>query len=231
MFPLAAVGQRNSTGSGPDRQGSHARALGEPRLRPPGDVRRAAGRRPRGGDHDAGRGPGASARHGRGQPLRLNTRRGDARGGDLGARLHGLARHLRQRDDPPCRRHPAGAGAARQGALRLRPLPARDPLGRELLTARDRCPRRPAAGMGDGAAARRDRRRPGPGRRHRGLGRPRRRDVDRTRGRDGRLAGSRAATRPRSSPSSSRAAAPSGCSTSCSAPARSATASAPTPTA
>ena len=103
-------------------------------------------------------------------------------------------RHLRQRDHPPRRRHPPRPRAAGQGPLRLRALPARRPQRRQLLAARDRAARGPARRVGDRAAARRDRRRPGTRRRHRGLGRPRRPDADRPRGRRCPARRSRAAT-------------------------------------
>ena len=167
MFTRAAGAQRNSSGNPGHRQGREARPLEEPRARPARGVRRAARRLPRGGDRDAGRGPGARARHGRGQPGRLDAAVRAARPGARGARLHGVARHLRERDDAPRGRDPAGAVAARALALRPRAVPARRAQRGELLAAGDGARARPRAGVAPAPAAHRDRDRPGRGRRPR----------------------------------------------------------------
>ena len=62
-------------------------------------------------------------------------------------------RHLRQRDDAPRRRDPAGAVAAAALALRPRALPARGPQRGELLAARAAARPRHAGRVGDAAAA------------------------------------------------------------------------------
>ena len=142
----------------PGGQGRARRALDEPGQRPPRGLRRAAGRRPRRGDRDPGRGPGAGAGHDRRQPARLDPRRRRARGGGRDPRLHGLGRHLRQRDHPPRRRHPPRPRAAGQGPLRHRALPARRPQRRQLLAAGDR--RRPRASRRSGRSCCASRRSP-----------------------------------------------------------------------
>ena len=81
MFPLAAAGQRNSAGPGRLGQGLSDRPLGEPGQRPARGVRRAAGRRARGGDLDPRRGPGARAGDDRRQPAGLDPGLRGARGG------------------------------------------------------------------------------------------------------------------------------------------------------
>ena len=90
------------------------------------------------GDRHARRGPGARADHRGRQPVRLDAQQRPARARGRVARLHGRDRHLRERDDPARGRDPARAGAAREGALRPRALPARGPQRRELLAARAR---------------------------------------------------------------------------------------------
>ena len=80
-----------------------------------------------------------------------------------GARLHGLARHLRQRDDAPCRRDPAGTVATRPLALRPRAVPARRAQRGELLAAGDGARAGARARVAPAPAADRDR--DGPGRR------------------------------------------------------------------
>ena len=66
---------------GADRKGRAHRPLGEPGQRARRGVRRASGGRPRRGDHDAGRGPGARPGDDRRQSVCLDTRRGRARAG------------------------------------------------------------------------------------------------------------------------------------------------------
>ena len=102
-----------------------ARALDEPGQRPPRGLRRAARGRAGGGDLDPGRGAGAGAGDDRRQPAGLNAGLDGAHRRGRDARLHGLARHLRQRDHPPRGRHPPRPRAARQGPLRHGALPAR----------------------------------------------------------------------------------------------------------
>ena len=65
------------------------------------------------GDRHARRGPDPGARHHRRQPGAVDAeRRRTARRGARVARLHGVRRHLRQRDHPPRRRDPARARPA-----------------------------------------------------------------------------------------------------------------------
>ena len=134
-------------GRGPrgKRPGLRHRALAQPGARAPGGLRRAAGRRPRRGDRDPGRGPGPRAGHGRRQPGRSRPRtrpRSTRRSPALDFMV--ARRHLRQRDHPPRRRDPAAAVAARTRPLRPRALPARRAQRRQLLAAAAaRC--RPAA--------------------------------------------------------------------------------------
>ena len=109
------------------------RALDQPRTRPLGAVRRTAGVGPRRGDRHPGSGPGASAHHGGWQPAPVHSEQRPPRGRRREPRLHALDRHLRERDDAARRRGAAGAGAAREGALRPRPLPAGHAQRRELL--------------------------------------------------------------------------------------------------
>ena len=139
MFPHAAVGQRNSAGEGPVGKGMRVGRWSEPGRRATRGDRRASGRRSGRGDRHPWRGPGPRPGHDRRKPADLDPRRGSARARGRIARVHGLRRHLRQRDDPACRRRAARARATRQGPLRLRPLPARGPQRRQLL-ARRSCP-------------------------------------------------------------------------------------------
>ena len=74
MFPLAAAAQRNSAGNGRAAAGASRRPLGEPGARAARGVRRAAGVGARRGDRDAGRGPGPRADHGRRQPAASRRR-------------------------------------------------------------------------------------------------------------------------------------------------------------
>ena len=107
MFPLAAAGQRNASGA-PGR--GRALQLGRWRSRVrglPESLGRAARRRARRGDRDAGRGPGPRADHARRQPGALDAELGADGARARGARLLRRARHLRQRDDAPRRRDPA----------------------------------------------------------------------------------------------------------------------------
>ena len=129
------------SGTGRQRQGRALRALAQPRARAARDLRRAAGGVPGRGDRHAGRGPGARAGHGRRQPGPVDAQLRPARARARGPRLHGRGRHLRQRDDPPRRRHPARARAAREVALRPRALPARGAQRRQLLAAGARAAR------------------------------------------------------------------------------------------
>ena len=69
--------------------------------------RRAAGRDPVGGDRDPGRGADPRDADQRRQPRAVDPGREAARRGARRPRLHGLDRHLRQRDHPPRRRDPA----------------------------------------------------------------------------------------------------------------------------
>ena len=232
MFPLAAVGQRNSAGRGPVGKGVRIGRWTSRVSGPPGG-RSASCRSPASPRRSRRRARGRSARWSRSPATRCVSTpdAGGARGRGRDARLHRLARHLRQRDDPPRRRHPPRPRAARQGPLRLRALPARRPQRRQLLAAGPRP--RPTASRDEweiDPAPRGDRRRPGPRRGPRGLGRARR--PDRWSAARSRCPARRSrAARPTScSPRSASAAGPSGCSTSCCASARSATASAPIPT-
>ena len=137
-------------------------------------------------------------------------------------RLHDQRRQLDQRDHPPRRRDPARPVAARAGPPRRPDLAVRRGQRRQVLGADLPARRRPAPRVGDPHPARR----PVPGAAG-GRGR---------RGRDRRrvLRRARRGARPRRPDRCARAtttAAPSGCSTSRCAPARSATATARSPTA
>ena len=159
MFPLGAAGHSNAAGAPGTRPRRPVRPLAEPRARTARDLRRAAGRVPRRGDRDAGRGSDAGADHGRRQPGRLDAEQRPARRGARAARLHGQRRRLRQRDDAPRRRDPAGARrrcAARTTTSRCTcSRSATSPTTRRrVLAAEPELPRR----VGDAAAARRRRR-------------------------------------------------------------------------
>ena len=108
MFTRAAAGARNT--SGPAGRGPRRtdQPLAESRARAARDVRRAARGGARRGDRDAGRGPGARVRHLRRQPRALDAEQRPPGARPGSARLHGLGRHLPERDHSPCRRDPAG---------------------------------------------------------------------------------------------------------------------------
>ena len=121
------------------------------------------------------------------------------------ARLHGRDRHLPQRDDPPRRRDPAGAVAARAAALRPRALPARRAQRRQLLAAGVRRRRRPSRpGVGDLLRLAGDRRGRGAGRRRRRARRLVASSVVRRAATTRRVAGRGPRRRASCSPSSSR---------------------------
>ena len=112
--------------------------------------------------------------HDRRQPGALDPERRRARRRARLARLHGVGRHLPQRDDPPRRRDPPVAEPAREEPLRPRASPARGAQRRQLLAARP--PARPRRARRVGACWRssaldragpRGRRRPGARRRPR----------------------------------------------------------------
>ena len=187
MFPLAAAAQRNSSGRGPTGKGVRV-GRWQSRVSGRGEV---FGELPVAGLAEEIATPGdgqvRGADHDRRQPAGLDPRLGSAGGGGRDARVHGLGRHLRQRDHPPRRRRPPGARAARQGPLRRGALPARRTQRGQLVGARARASRGSAARVGGDPEARRDRRRTGARRRHRGLGRARDPDPDRARGGAARL--------------------------------------------
>ena len=80
-----------------------------PRARPARVRGRAARRGARRGDRLGRRRARARARHDRRQSRALDAERRAPREGDRGPRLHGLDRHLPERDDAPRRRDPADA--------------------------------------------------------------------------------------------------------------------------
>ena len=163
MFPRAAAGASQHAGGRAGAARASGPGAGQSRVRGAArGVRRAAGRRAGRGDRDAGRGPGPRADHAS-RATRCCRRPNGARldRGPGGPRLHGLARHLPQRDHAPRRRHPAGALAAGALALRPRALPARRPQRGQLLAAgaRRRSGGRAAGRVAHAAAPGRRRRR------------------------------------------------------------------------
>ena len=228
MFTRAAAGARNTRGQ-PGRGRGVRIGRWQSRVRGlPGGVRRAAGRRasPRRSRRRA------RARSARSSPSpatpRARRRTRPPRARARLARLHGLGRHLPERDDAPRRRDPARA--ARRSSARTTTSASTSSRSATSRTTRRRSSSRAAdrprdweimlrlAGIFGGQGA---------GRRPRRARRLRRRRRGR-RGGQGRRRARRARPRRRCSPRSSRAAAPSACSTCCCAPDPTATASART---
>ena len=119
MFP--APGARPSPGGpGAGRPRLSHRALAEPGVRPARGSRRASGRRAGRGDRDARSRPDPRARHRGRQSGSFDPGKRAPRRRAGVARLHGVDRHLRERDHAPRRRDPPAAGAAREVALRPR---------------------------------------------------------------------------------------------------------------
>ena len=184
MFPLAAVGQRNSAGNGPIGKGVARRALGEPGQRPARGLRRAA----RSSASPRRSRPRARARCGRWSRSPATRWSRPPTPAALEAAVETLdfmvsldiyvnetTRHadvILPAPEPLAKAHYDFA----LYQLAVRSVANYSP---PVLAAR----RGPARRVGDGAAPRRDRRRPGPRRRPRGLGRARRPDPDRPRGR------------------------------------------------
>ena len=108
MFTRAAAGADELGGRGRQRQRRALRALGEPRARAARGVRRAAGRGLAEEIDTPGEGQIRALVTIAGNPLVSSTPNAERLARALeGARLHGRARHLRQRDDAPRGRHPA----------------------------------------------------------------------------------------------------------------------------
>ncbi len=120
MFTKAAAGASNTRGEPGRGKGVRFGRRDEPRARAARGLRRAAGRLPRRGDRDAGRGPDPGAHHHRRQSGAQHAERRAAVGRARLARVHGEPRHLPERDDAPRGRDPAVALAARVVALRPR---------------------------------------------------------------------------------------------------------------
>ena len=106
-----------------------------------------------------------------GNPVLSTPELRPARRRDRRPRVHGVGRHLRQRDHPARRRDPPGAVRPPEGPLRPGPAAARAPRHRQLQRAGAAARRRPARRVGGAGPAgarapgRRRRRRPGARRR------------------------------------------------------------------
>ena len=211
MFPLAAAAQRNSAGRGPVGKGVRigrwtSRVSGLPESF--GELPVAGARR---GDHHAGR-RARSAPCSRSPATRCVSTPDSA----------ALEAAVDELDFIVSVDIYVNETTSRADVI----LPAPEPLQKahydtalyqfarpqrgQLVARRAAAARRPAAGVGDHPAARSDRRRPGRRRRDRGLGRARRPDAHRARGRARRVADRGPRRRTRSSPRSASAAAPSG---------------------
>ena len=115
------------------------------------DDGRVARRLPGRGDRDAGRRPAPGPGHRRRQPGAVAAQRRPPRRRARRSRVHGVRRHLRQRDHPPRRRHPAGAVGAAEAALRRRAAAARRAQRRQLV--RRRCCRSTTASPTSGRSS------------------------------------------------------------------------------
>ena len=163
MFATPATG--GSSTRGKPRAGKDLR-LGARTSRVRGlrrDAGRVPGGLPRGGDRDPRRRPDQGAVHHRRQPGAVAPERSAARQRPRTARADGVDRHLRQRDDPACRRDPAGAFRAPEAALRRRAPATRPAQRRQLVGTRVPTRRRRARRVADPGQAGADR--PGNGRR------------------------------------------------------------------
>ncbi len=146
-----------------------------------------------------------------GNPVAVDPEQRAARRRARLARVHGLARHLRQRDHQARRRDPPLPFAASPLALRPGAVPVRGPQRGQLLAADAAARARSSGRVGHAAAPRRGRRRDGPGRRRGDARRADRPGADRPRGRHSGVArrrpGGRRAARRATAASRSRAAA------------------------
>ena len=134
MFPASAV-ERAAPRAAPRGPRLHRRPLAVAGRRPSRGARRDARRGAGRGDRDPG--PGqvrALITSGRQPGPLLSEQRPAGRRAGV-ARVHGVGRHLPERDDPPRRRDPPVARPAGQAPLRLRVLRAVGPQRRQLLAA------------------------------------------------------------------------------------------------
>ena len=223
MFTARGRGAAELLGRAGQRPRRAARPLALARARAARELRRAARGGARRGDRDARRGAAPRADHARRQPGALDAELGadGARAG--GARPVRRGRHLRQRDDAPRRRDPAGA-RRRSSARTTTSRSTSSRCATWRTTRRPSCRRIPACRTSGSRCCGSP---PSPERARRADARGRR--AARPHGRRRARCGARRPTRTRRctaatstscSPSWSRAAGRSGCSTCCCAPAR-----------